>query len=459
MGKFMPDNFIPHDYQHQMIDFMQQTKRCALWASMGSGKTVSTLTALDELSLVEDVYPALILAPKRVAVSTWPSEVEKWTDLSHLRVIVAVGSVPERKAALSVPADIVCCSYDLIDWLVDYLGDDWPFKTVVADELTRLKSYRTRQGGKRAAALAKVAHTKVDRFIGLTGTPTANGLKDLWGCTWFIDKGERLGRSFSAFEQRWMKKGFDGFSLVPFPHAQGEIEAKLKDVCLTVNGLPVDEPITNPIYVDLDRKARDLYKQMERDMFVWLKEHGVEAPNAAVKTGKLLQLANGAMYHDDERNWTAIHGHKIEALESIVEEANGAPVLVSYLFKSDVERLLKHFPKARVLDDKRGTIEQWNAGRIPLLLAHPASAGHGLNLQHGGNILARFGVDWNLELHMQILERIGPLRQKQAGLNRPVFDYPILARDTMDDVVYERLGSKRSVQDALLEAMRRHKEG
>lgn len=450
--------FIPHDYQHEVIDFIQSTKRCAVWASMGSGKTVSTLTALEELSLIEDVYPVLIVAPKRVAVSTWSSEVEKWIHTQHLKVSVVLGNPAQRKKALNTKADIFTISYDLLTWLVDELGDAWPFKTVVADEASKLKSFRLRQGGSRAGALAKVAHTRVSRWVGLTGTPAANGLKDLWGCTHFIDKGERLGRSFSAFEQRWFRKGYDGYSLEPFPHAQKEIEEKLSDVCLTVKGLPVDEPIVQPVYVDLDPKARELYRKMEREMFVWLEENGVEAVNAAVKTGKLLQIANGALYTDDQRNWSVIHGHKIEALESIVSEASGAPVLVSYNFKSDVERLLKHFPQARVLDANPDTIKRWNAGGIPMLLAHPASAGHGLNLQEGGNILARFGLDWNLELYMQIMERIGPLRQKQAGLDRPVFDYPILARNTLDEDVYERLRTKRSVQDILLEAMKRNKE-
>ena len=453
----MSKEFHPHDYQHEMIDFIQQTKRCALWAGMGTGKTVSTLTALDQLSLVEDVYPVLVLAPKRVAISTWGPESEKWSHLSHLRVSVVVGTAAERKAALRVDADVYTCTYDLLDWLVDEVGGAWPFKTVVADELTRLKSYRTRQGGKRAAALAKVAHTKVARFLGLTGTPAANGLTDQWGQAWFIDKGERLGKSFAAFEQRWFRKGFDGFSLEPFAHSQKEIEAKLADVCLTVTGLPVDEPIRVPVYVELDRKAREIYKRMERDFFTEIEEKGIDAANAAVKSGKLLQIANGALYTDDEQNWSVVHGHKIEALESIIAEANGAPVLVSYNFKHDLERLLKHFPKGRALDSSTRTIQLWNQGGIPLLFCHPASAAHGLSLQDGGNILARFGLGWSLEEYLQVIERIGPMRQKQSGYDRPVWDYQILAKDTLDEVVADRLVSKRSVQDSLLAAMRRYK--
>lgn len=447
--------FIPHDYQAPSIAFLQETPRCALWAPMGSGKTVMTLTALEELSVVEEVYPALFIAPKRVAISTWGPEAAKWEHTKHLRVSVVVGTAAERKAALAVPADIYVATYDTLDWLVEALPV-WPFKTIVADELTRLRSFRTRQGGKRAGALGKVAF-KSKRFFGLTGTPGAAGLTGLWGQTFFLDKGERLGKSFSAFEQRWFRKGFDGFKLEAFPHSQKEIEAKLGDICLTVEGLSVDEPVVRPIYVELDKKAREIYRRMEKEFFAEIEDKGVDAANAAVKSGKLLQIANGALYTDDDHNWSLVHGAKIEALESIIEEANGMPVLVSYTFQHDLARLLKSFPKGRQLDAKAATIDQWNRGEIPVLFAHPQSAGHGLNLQDGGNILARFGLGWSLEDHMQILERIGPLRQKQSGHNRPVFDFPILAKSTLDEVVMDRLASKKSVQDCLLVAMLRYK--
>jgi len=324
---------------------------------------------------------------------------------------------------------------------------------------TRLKSFRIRQGGSRARALGQVAHTHVTRFIGLTGTPAPNGIKDLWGQTWFLDQGARLGRTFSAFEQRWFKKGYDGYSLVAYDHTQEEVQDKLKDICLTVTGLPVDEPMISPVYIDLPTPARRVYEEMEKELFAELETGGVvEAANAAVKTQKCLQLANGAMYVDDDRNWEVVHNAKLDALESIIEEANGAPVLVAYHFKHDLERLRRRFTQARVLDADPSTIHQWNAGSIPLLLAHPASAGHGLNLADGGNILAFFGVDWSLELYLQVIERIGPMRQKQAGYDRPCLVYPILARDTVDELVMDRLASKRSVQDVLLDAMNRRKK-
>jgi len=425
---------------------------------MGTGKTISTLMALEHLSLVEDVYPVLVLAPLRVVRSTWPTEATKWAETAHLRVVPVTGNVKQRLTALAQPADIYACNYEQLPWLVSHYGENWPFRVVVADELTKLKSYRTRQGSKRAKALAQVAHTKVSRFIGLTGTPSPNGLADLWGQMWFVDRGERLGRTYSAFEARWFSKGWDGFSVAPLPTAQKEIEGRLKDICLTVTGLPVDEPVTNNIYVDLPPDARDTYDEMEKEMFMEIEEFGVEALNAAAKTMKLLQLANGAAYIDDKQNWRKVHDEKIEALQSVVEEAAGAPVLVAYHFKSDLARLQAAFPKARTLDADPATIHQWNEGRIPLLLAHPASAGHGLNLARGGNILAFFSLNWSLENYLQIIERIGPMRQKQEGLDRPVFIHHIMARDTVDDMVLERLASKRDVQDILLEAMQRRKK-
>jgi SNF2 family DNA or RNA helicase len=447
--------FKPHDYQKQAIRHLYDVPRAALWMPMGGGKSVSTLTALNDLSLVEDVFPVLVLAPLRVVKSVWPAEVKKWKHTEHLRVSIVTGSVKEREAALKVDADIYCMNYDNLVWLVEFFGKDWPFRTVVADEFSRLKSFRIRQGSKRAGALGKVAHAKVTRFIGLTGTPSPNGLKDLWGPAWFLDRGQRLGSSFTAFTDRWFRLGFNGYDIEPMPYSQGEIEDKLKDLCLTVAGLPVEEPIFSEIYVDLPPRARAIYNDMEKEMFAQLAEHGVEASNAAIKTIKCQQLASGAIYVDDKLHWEEVHTAKIEALESLVEEAGGAPVLVAYNFKSDLARLAAAFPKARVLDKDPRTIADWNAGKISLLLAQPISCGHGINLAEGGNILVFFSLDWNLETHLQIIERIGPMRQKQAGIERPVFVYCIMARSTVDSLVLERLRTKKSVQEILLEAMKR----
>jgi len=450
--------FKPHPYQEEAMAHLYKVRRSALWMPMGGGKTVTTLTALDSLSVVEDVFPALVLAPLRVARTTWPEEVKKWPHLAHLRVSVINGTPKQRERALAKEADIYCTNYDNLVWLRKELGEEWPFRTVVADEFTRLKSFRLRQGGSRARVLGQVAHSHVSRFIGLTGTPAPNGVKDLWGQIWFLDQGERLGRTFSAFEQRWFRKGYDGYSLVPYEHTQKEVEERLQDICLTVQGLQVDEPITSPVYVDLPPLARNVYDEMEKQLFTILNEEGVEAANAAVRTQKCLQLANGALYIDDNGKWEEAHSAKLDALESIIEEANGAPVLVAYNFKHDLERLRGRFRHGRVLDANPDTIREWNEGRISILFAHPASAGHGLNLADGGNILAFYGVNWNLEEHMQIIERIGPMRQKQAGYDRPVLVYPILARNTVDDLVMDRLSTKKSVQEVLLEAMKRRKK-
>jgi SNF2 family DNA or RNA helicase len=301
-----------------------------------------------------------------------------------------------------------------------------------------------------------VAHTKVNRFVGLTGTPAPNGLKDLWGQLWFVDQGQRLGRTHEAFKQRWFTKSYDGFGMDPLPHAQDDIEARLRDVCITItNGLDVDEPIVNEIKLDLPPAARAVYRDMERRMFAEIDGNEVEVFGAASKTNKCLQIANGAAYIDESGNWSELHDVKLQALDEVIEEAAGMPVLVAYHFKHDLARLQRAFPQGRVLDADPDTIRAWNAGRIPVLFAHPASAGHGLNLQDGGNILVFFSVSWNLEEHDQIIERIGPTRQKQAGHRRPVFVHYLLAADTVDEIVLERLRSKRDVQALLMEAMRR----
>lgn len=471
----MLDRSALHAYQtDQAIPHIQAHDRCAVWLAVGGGKSVVTLTALDELSLVEDdIWPALVIGTKRIARSVWPQEPAEWGHLQHLTVSAAVGTEDERRAALRRKAHIYTINFENLVWLCDLLGDDWPFRTVVADESTKLKSVRVEQGSKNAGALrdavltgskitrgAKIrqlATGKVRRMINLTGTPAPNGLKDLWGQTYLLDAGERLGTSYTAFEQRWFRKGYDGYSLEPMPHAEKEIHAKLRDICLTVDVPPVDDAIVNDVYVDLPPVARRIYDEMEKKMYAEIEEVGVEAFSAASKSSKCEQIANGAVYYDDEKNWKKLHDAKLEALEDIVEESNGAPVLVGYQFKHDLACLRKTFPKGVPFDDGAETIDRWNRGEIPLLFGHPQSMGHGLNMAKGGNILARFGFDWNLENYDQIIGRIGPRRQKQAGLDRAVFDHRILARKTVDELKRDRVTSKRSTQDILLEACRRRK--
>ena len=450
-------HFTPRPYQTMIRDHILDVPRCAVWAGMGMGKTTSTLNAIDALQLI-DGAPTLVLAPLRVARSTWPDEAAKWAHLRGVSVVPVVGSEAERRLALRQDVAVHTSNYEQLEWLVDYWGERWPYRTVVSDESTRLKSFRLRQGGVRARALARVAHTKVKRFVQLTGTPSPNGLKDLWGQAWFLDAGQRLGRTHEAFKTRWFQRSFDGYGMDALPAAQSEIQNKLRDICLTVDAkdwFDLREPIITDVFVDLPMKARKHYAEMEKAMFTQIGEHGVEAFGAAARTIKCLQIANGAAYvGESNTEWKELHDAKLQALESVVEEAAGAPVLVAYKFRSDLARLQKAFPQGRQLDADPQVIRDWNAGRIPLLFAHPASAGHGLNLQDGGNIIVFFAVDWNLEEHLQIIERIGPTRQLQAGHNRNVFIYRILARDTVDEMVLERLTTKRAVQDILLAAMK-----
>lgn len=451
--------FIPHPYQRAIISRIVQQPRTGVWAGMGMGKTTACLTAISYLQLVEP-EPVLVLAPLRVAQSTWPDEVRKWDHLGHLRVEAIVGSAKQRLQALRRVADVYTMNYDNLPWLLETLGDRWPFTTVIADESTRLKSFRLGQGGKRARVLGKVAFSKVRRFVELTGTPAPNGLVDLWGQAWFLDRGERLGRTFGAFVDRWFHKEPmpDGFSIIkPRAYADEQIQAALSDICFSLNArdyFDLKDPIRNVVGVKLPASVRKDYETLEQEMWVELAGgEQIEAVTAAARTIKCLQFAAGALYIGGE-DYVVAHDAKLDALESIVEEAAGAPVLVAYHFKSDLERLRKRFRFARVLDKDPQTIRDWNAGKIRMLLAHPASAGHGLNLQDGGNILVFFTPWWNLEEHEQIIERIGPTRQAQAGHDRPVYVHYIVAENTVDELVLQRLRSKRSVQDILLEAMK-----
>lgn len=457
----MSKPFVPHPYQTMIRDHILDLPRAGVWAGMGMGKTSSTLTAIEALQYSCD-GPTLVMAPLRVANSTWPEEAKKWDQTKHLRVQPITGSKVERMRALHKKADVYTINYDNIPWLVEELGDRWPYRTVVSDESTRLKNFRLRQGGKRTQALSKVAHTKVDRFVQLTGTPAPNGLADLWGQAWFLDRGERLGRTYDSFRQRWFQKSFDGYSVDPLAHAQREIQDRLRDLYITIDAkdwFELEEPIVRNIYIDLPVRARQHYRDMEREMFTALDSgDNLEAFGSMAKTLKCLQMCSGATYvGENNESWVELHDLKLQALDSIVSEANGMPVLVAYHFKSDLARMKAAFPKGRHLDSNPQTVKDWNDGKIPLLFAHPQSAGHGLNLQDGGNILVYFSHWWNMEERDQILERIGPMRQKQAGHNRNVWIYNLIARDTVDEDVIECVETKRGVQSILLDAMKRRR--
>ena len=464
--------FTPRPYTGLAMDFLSSTPRSLLAARMGMGKTTICLTLLDAYyNVAGQTEPTLVIAPKLVARDTWPDEVAKWEHLKGLEISAAVGTVEERIAALKRDVPIHTINYDTLPWLIKHMGSRWPWRRVIADESTRLKSFRATQGGVQARALGTVAWSpRVKEWWNLSGTPAPNGLKDLWGQTWFLDQGLRLGRSYSGFEERWFayKRIKDALTHrveikpVIMPFAQEQIQAAMKDICLTLDPkdwFDLKDPIVTPIPVRLPPEARRIYNEMEKEMFTRLDGFDIEAFGQAGKTMKCLQCANGAMFVDKEaKQWREVHDAKLDALESIIEEAAGAPVMVAYHFKPDLARLLKRFPKGRAMDGRPGTQADWNAGRIPILFTHPASMGHGLNLQEGGNILVFFSHWWDLEKHDQIIERIGPMRQLQAGIDRAVFIYYIVATDTVDEVVIDRHVTKRGVQDLFLEYMKRRKQ-
>ena len=444
-------------YQEEMVEFIIDTPRCNIWAGMGMGKTTATLTAISWLHLLKRPFKTLVVAPLRVARSVWPVEVEEWHELNHLTVSPILGNAKQRLKALHTPADIYTINYENIRWLVDECMDDWPFECIVADESTKLKNHRLSRGALRPRWLARVAYGRSQRWINLTGTPAPNGVINLWGQQWFVDKGARLGHTFTAFRDRWFEQDWSGFGYTPRPNADREIKEKVSPVTKTLRSedhFDIKEPIVTNIGVELPKKAKKFYKEMEKKLFVDLGDDiaQIEAFNAASRTMKCLQIANGFLY-DESKTTYDLHRAKLDALHDIIEEANGAPVLVAYHFQADLDRLMKEFPTASVLGNKADTIKDWNKGRIPILFAHPASAGHGLNLQHGGNILVFYSLWWDLEQHQQIIERIGPTRQVQAGYNRNVFIYNILAKDTLDHDVNRRLQTKKSVQEVLMEKM------
>jgi len=453
------------------MDFLVSNPRANLWAAPGMGKTGTVLTVLDFMHNVwGDSAPSLVLGPLRVARDTWGREAEKWEHLRGLEVVSVTGTVKEREAALRRDAQVFATNYDSLLWLRDHLkaqGRAWPFRRVIADESTRLKGYRIRQGGKRAQVLGEVAHKLVKSWWNLTGTPAPNGLKDLWGQNFFIDAGQRLGRTYDAFESRWFgyRRVVDaitkkpGIEAVIFPHSHEEIHARLADCSLTID--PKDwfdlrEPIVNVIEVELPPAARAKYRELEKELFARLDTgEEVEVFNAAALSNKCLQFANGAAIHDtDTGAWAPVHDAKLEALESLIEEQAGAALIVAYQFRSDRERILRAFPKAVDLATVEG-LEEFRAGRAQIGLGHPQSIGHGIDgLQNVCNAICFFGQDWNLETHDQIIERIGPVRQMQAGLDRPCYIHYLVATGTVDEVVMARRSSKRDVQDLLLNYMK-----
>lgn len=468
--------------QIPMVDWLTEHARCGLWAGMGIGKSSATLFALDSLRLMGEIdvrNPTLVMGPMRVARDTWPDEVRKWDQFRDLRIVPLVGTPEERLRKLRIPADIYTVSYELAPWLVGQYLAKWPFRQVIADESDRLKGFREKSkhgtklhsekaghSGKRAHEVARIAHQLTDRWINLTGTPASAGYKDLWGQTWYIDRGERLGRTFSAFQQRWFRKKWNSeYGIEIMPHSAAEINVLLRDIYLTVNPkdyFDLQEPIYSKIEVNLPPQARKLYDQAKSEMYIGLEElrnqpGGINIVNAGVLSQKCLQLANGAVY-TKRPEWVRVHDQKLEALDSIVHEAAGAPIMVAYNFRSDLERILKTFPQAVDISTPSG-FRDFKSGKRSIGVAHPKSMGHGIDgLQYLCNIMVYFGHDWKTGERMQILERIGPMRQFQAGLERPVYVYDIVARGTEDENVMRVHHENISIQDVLLEAMNRRRK-
>lgn len=444
-----------HVYQNRSVDFICNTagntaSGCALWLDMGLGKTVSTATAASDMLSCLEVGRVLVIAPKRVALTTWPLELRNWDHLMHLRFSVISGNAKQRVAAILQRADIHIVSRDNVAWLVRMLGKQWPWDMVVIDESSSFKS----QSSNRWKALKAVLRM-ITRVVELSATPAPQGLIDLWAQFYLMDKGERLGATEKAYKKRWFHEDRDKRIIVPRSFAEEEIHSLVSDITIHMNAddyLDMPELIHNRIEVDMPREAMIQYQRFEREMVLEL-EHldlEVEAENAATLTGKLLQFANGAIYTSEARDWEVLHDEKIEALKEVIEAHHGYPVLVAYNFKSDLARIKAAIPDAVVMDDDPETQVKWNDGEIPVLLTHPASSGHGLNLQRGSNIIIWFGLNWSLELYLQLIGRL----YRQGQLQKTVIVHHIVSRHTVDERVLRVIGQKDATQRELLEAVR-----
>lgn len=438
--------------------------RCALFGKPGIGKTLLGLTHLEHLhNVAGEDRPSLVLAPLRVARDGWAAEAAKWEHLAGFDVAPVVGTPSQREAALARDVPVYTTNYEQLPWLVERFGKRWPFGTVIADECTKLKGFRLRQGGMRATALARVAHKHTSRWINLSGTPSPNGLRDLWGQMWFVDAGARLGRTFGAFEDRWFgyeRKG-DYVGRVPFEWAQDEVNAALADVCRTID--PADwfdltEPLVNEIPVTLPPRGRTLYREMEREYFTVVDKVGVEAVNAGAKASKCLQIASGGVIVDTKTGaWKPVHEEKLDALQELVESTGDDILLVVYTFRHEREMLRGRWPQAIDLSTPDG-LARAKRGEGKIWLAQPQSVGHGVDgLQEHCWTVVFFAQDYNLEHHDQVIERVGPMRQFQAGhSDRVVQLHYLVAQNTLDQVAISRRATKRRVQDCLLEYMKGH---
>lgn len=442
--------YIPHAYQQYAKDKLIELPEVALFLDLGLGKTVTTLTAIDELMYDRfEVNRVLVIAPKRVAEDTWTTEAEKWDHLNHLKISRVLGSRKDREAALQEEADIYVINRENVVWLVERFRKNWPFDMVVVDELSSFKSNQA----KRFKALRQV-RPLIRRFVGLTGTPAPNGLLDLWPQMYLIDRGERLGKTVSGYRNRYFypekSNGYVIYSYAPKPGAEEAIQKKIADICVSMKAedyLAMPELTVNDISVKLSASEMQLYRKLEREKLMEIQGEEVTALTAASVYNKLLQMANGGIY-TDAGDALEIHRKKLEALEEIVDTATGQPVLVFYNYRHDYIRLAECFPEARTLKNQQD-IRDWNEGRIPVLLAQPASMGHGLNLQAGGHIIVWYGLNWSLELYQQANARLYRQGQKNG-----VIILRLIAKGTVDEDVIRRLESKDQTQESLLQSLK-----
>lgn len=445
----------PHEYQKYAIEFIKKNPIAAILLDMGMGKTSIVLSALNELMYDSfEVTKVLIIAPLRVARNTWSDEINKWDHLNGIRYSIAVGTAAERLAALKADADIYIINRENVPWLVEESGIPFDYDMVVVDELSSFKNWQA----KRFKALMKV-RPKIRRIVGLTGTPSSNGLMDLFAEFKILDMGERLGRFISQYRLNYFKpdrmNGPIVYTYKLLPGAEDRIYDRISDITISMKAtdyLDMPELISNEYKVYLDDDEREKYEEMKDELVLLLPGGEITAANAAALSGKLSQLANGAIY-DDDGSVNAFHERKLDALEDLIESANGKPVLVAYWFKHDLARISGRLKKLKVVFEKLDSdksIEKWNAGELLVGLIHPASAGHGLNLQSGGNVIVWFGITWSLELYQQTIARLW----RQGQTSRTVTVIHIVTVGTVDERILKALEAKDQTQSALIDAVK-----
>ena len=441
--------YVPHEYQTYATEFILTHPISAILLSMGLGKSVITLTAIYDLCLDSFlIQKILVIAPLRVCTSTWPAEINKWDHLKGLTFSLAVGTEVERRAALQQQTSIHIINRENVQWLIEESGLPFDYDMVVIDELSSFKSHQA----KRFRSLMK-ARPSVKRIVGLTGTPSSNGLMDLWAEFRLLDMGKRLGRFITHYRDEFFqpdkRNGMQVFSYKPKPGAEDEIYQRIADITISMKStdyLKMPECVMNEVQVTLSDEERQLYIQLKSDLVVTLDGTDIDVVNAAALSNKLCQMANGAVYSEEKRA-VHLHNRKLDALEDLIEGANGKPVLVAYWYKHDLERIQKRFTIREIKTNK--DINDWNAGTIPVGLIHPASAGHGLNLQAGGATLIWFGLTWSLELYQQTNARLW--RQGQV---ETVVIHHIITKGTIDEQIMKALKSKDKTQAALIEAVK-----